>query len=82
MLAVLKCQQFGDSKSDKTESRRSKCQRLDEHDTEKGNGLDNKEENGLDKDESKIENSRYVLPPFIPLFLLLQKVLNRPSDLS
>ncbi len=38
--ALLKRQQFEDSGSDETEPRGSKCQRLDVHDNEKGEGLD------------------------------------------
>ena len=81
-LVLLKHQRFGDSGSDKTESRRSKSQYLDECDNEEGNGLDNEKENDLDKDEGEIEDDRYVPLPFVFLLLFLQKVSNRPSDLG
>lgn len=74
MTAMLKCQQFEDNRSDKTKLRGSKRQCLDEH--------NNEERNNLDKDKGKIEGIRYVFSPFIPLFLLLQKLSNRPSDLG
>lgn len=54
--------------------RQSKRQRLDEH--------DNEERNNLDEDENKIESARYISSPFIPLLSLLEKVSNRPLDLS
>ena len=72
--ALLKRQRFEESGSDKTKLKRSKCQRLDERDNEKGNSLD--------KDESEIEGARYVLPPFVPLSPLSRKVSNRLSDLD
>ena len=58
--AMLKRQRFEDSGSDKTEPRGSKCQGLDQYDDEKGNSLDDEEENGLNKDGCEIENGRYV----------------------
>ena len=72
--ALLKQQQFEESRNDKTEAKGSKRQCLDEYDDEEGNSLD--------EDESEIEVARYVLPPFIPLLPLPQKVSNRPSDLG
>ena len=72
--ALLKRQRFEESGSDETEPKESKHQRLDEHDDEEGNNLD--------KDEGEIEGARYILPPFIPLLLLPQKVSNRPSNLG
>ena len=60
-LAMLKRQQFWDSRSDKTESRGLKRQHLDEYDSE--------ERNGLDKDKGEIKNGRYIPPPFVPLLL-------------
>ena len=56
--ALLKCQQFEESGSDKTEPKGSKRQRLDER--------DNEEENSLDEDEGEIEGARYIPPPFVP----------------
>ena len=82
MLAVFKRQWFKNSRSDKMKPRGSKYQRLDECDNEEENGLDDEEENGLDKNEGEIESDRYVLPPFVPLFLFPQKVSNRLSDLG
>lgn len=73
-LVILKRQQFKDSRSDKTEPRGSKYQRLDKR--------DNKEENGLDEDEGKIKSAKYVSPPFIFLSLLFQKVSNCLSNLG
>ena len=67
-LALLKCQRFGDKRNDETKPRKSKRQRLDEHDDEEGNGLDNKKGNSLDKDEGEIESSRFS-PSFLFLFL-------------
>ena len=58
---MFKCQQFKDSESDKREQRGSKCQYLNKH--------DNKNENGLNKDKSKIKNRRYVFFLFISFFL-------------
>ena len=81
-LTILKRQQFEDSGSDKTEPRRSKCQRLDEHNNKKKNGLDDEKENGLDEDEGEIEGGRYIPLLFVSLSLLPQKLLNRPSDLG
>ena len=81
-LMELKCQRFGDNKSEKIEARKSKCQRLDEHNDNEKNGLDDKERNSLDKDKSDIDNGRYILIPFVSLSLFLQKVSNRPSDLG
>ena len=72
--ALLKRQQFKKSGSDETKSKKSKCQRLDEYDNEEGNSLD--------ADEGEIESARYVLPPFVSLLLLLQKMSNRPSNLG
>lgn len=69
---MLKRQQFKDNRGDKTKSRRSKFQHLDEN--------ENAEKNGLDKNESEIEDARYILPLFIPL-PLPWKMLNRPLDL-
>ena len=65
--AMLKHQQFEDGRSEKTKPRRSKRQRLDEHNNEEGNGLD--------ADEGEIEGHRYVFLPLLP-----QKVSNYPSD--
>ena len=73
-LAIFKRQQFEDNRSDKSEPKGSKRQRLDECDNEEGNGLD--------EDEDKIEGARYILLPFVSLLPLPQKVSNRPSDLS
>ena len=36
----------------------------------------------MDKDKSEIEGARFILPPFVPLLFLSQKVLNNPSDLG
>lgn len=67
---MLKCQQFEDSQSDKTEPRGAKRQSLDERDNKKRNSLDkDAEENGLDKDKSGIKNAKYISLPFIPLLL-------------
>ena len=74
MLAVLKCQQFEDNKSDKTELKGSKCQRLDKCDNEEGNNLD--------KNEDKIKGIKYVSLHFVLLLFFPQKVSNRPSDLG
>ena len=71
---MLKRQQFKENGSNETEPKGSKRQRLDERDNEKGNSLD--------KDEGEIEGTRYVFPPFDPLFPLSQKVSNRLSDLG
>ena len=59
MLAILKCQQFKHSRSDKTELRSSKCHQLYMRNDE--------EKKGLDKFESKSEGEdiRYILFPFI-----------------
>ena len=58
-MKELKRQQFEDSRSDKTESRGSKRQRLDTY--------DNEEEENLDKfeGEGKGENTGYIPFPFI-----------------
>ena len=72
--ALLKRQQYKDSRSDETKLKGSKRQRLDERDNEEGNGLD--------KHKNEIKGARYILSPFVPLFLLSQKVSNRPSNLS
>ena len=79
---ILKRQWFGDIGNDKTEMRRSKRQRLDEHNNEKGNDLDNKEKNSLDNDKGEIEDSRYISLLFIFHPPFFQKVSNRPSDLG
>ena len=71
--AMLKRQRFEDSRSDKMEPKGSKRQRLDKR--------DNKERNGLDGDEGKIMDVRYIPPLFIPL-LFPRKVSNRRSDLG
>lgn len=57
ILMMLKYQQFKDNKSNKTKSKDLKYQYLDEYDNEK--------KNGLDKNESKIEDIRYVFIFFI-----------------
>lgn len=69
MLAVLKCQHFKGNGSDKTKPKKSKCQYLDKR--------DNEQENGLDKNEGEIEDTRYVF-----LLLFFQKVSNCLSDLG
>ena len=74
MLAVLKCQQFKKSGSDKTELKGSKRQRLDKRDDEK--------ENSLDKDDDKIKSTRYIPPSFVLFSPLFRKVLNCSSDLG
>lgn len=68
---MFKRQQFKDNESNKTKSKRSKYQRLDKH--------DNEGKNGLNEDKDKLEGIKYVFPPFISLFLL-QKVLNQLSN--
>ena len=73
MLAMLQRQRFENNRSDETEPRVWKRQRLDER--------DNEEKNGLDEDEGEIEGAKYVSSPFIPL-LLPQKMSNRPSNLG
>lgn len=74
MLALLKHQQFKKSGSDEIKPKRSKRQRLDER--------NDKERNNLDEDKGEIEDTRYILPPFISFSPLPQKVSNRPSDLG
>ncbi len=73
MAAMLKRQQFEDSKSEETEPRVSKCQHVGIHDDE--------EEQSLDKYEGEKEDVRYVPLPFIapppP-----QKESNRPTDMG
>ena len=59
MAAMLKRQQLEDSESDETESRGSKCQRLDMHDNEEGETLDEFE------GEGEGENTGYVSLPFV-----------------
>ena len=54
--------------------RGSKYLYLDERDNEEGNGLD--------KDEGKIEGTRYVFLLFVSLFSPLRKVSNRLLDLD
>ncbi len=71
--AMLKCQRFEDSRSDKTEPRGSKHQRLDLRDDEEGEGLDEFEDEGEGKD---IE---YILFPFVAL---PRKESNRPTDIG
>ena len=56
------------------ESKKLKRQRFD--------GCNNEEKNSLDEDESEIENTRYVPPSFVLLFLLPQKMSKRSTDLS
>lgn len=63
MPALLKRQQFEESGNNKTESKKSKRQRLNER--------DNEERNSLDKDKGEIKGAKYVLPPFVPLPPLL-----------
>lgn len=36
----------------------------------------------MDENENEIEDAKYIFTPFIPFFLLFQKVLNRLLDLS
>ena len=74
MSVILKRQQFKYSGSDKMKPRRSKYQSLDKR--------NNKEENNLDKDKSEIKSAKYVLFPFISLFLLPQKMSNHLSNLD
>ena len=79
---VLKYQRFGDSGSDKTELKGLKRKRLDERDDNKGNGLENENENSLDKNEFEMRCDRYIHPLFVPLLSLPQKVSKRSSDLG
>ena len=65
--AKLKRQRFGDSESDTTEPRASKCLRVDVHDNEEGKG----------SDEYHSKGNRYV-----PLSPLPQKKSNRPTNLG
>lgn len=57
---MLKCQQLEDNKSNKIESKRLKCQRLDKD--------KNEEENGLDKDKNEIKDIKHVFSSLISLF--------------
>ena len=66
---LLKRQQFKENGSDKTEPKGLKRQRLDER--------NNEEENSLDENEGKIKGARYVLPLFVLLPPLPQKLSNR-----
>ena len=72
--SVAQAPAIEESGSDETKSKGLKRQRLDEYDDKKGNSLD--------EDEDGIERARYVLPPFVPLPPLPQRVSNRPSDLG
>lgn len=60
MVMILKCQQFKDSESDKTESKILKCQRMDDCDNEEGNGLD--------KYEDEIESANIFPFPLVLFF--------------
>ena len=64
------------------EPKELKCWHLDERDNEEENGLDNEIKNGLDKNRGEIEVGRYVPPSVVLFSLFLQKMSNRPSDLS
>ena len=71
--AMLKCQQFKNSRSDKIEPRSSKCQQLDLR--------DNEEEESLDKFECESEEKsiEYVLLLFVAS---PQKESNYPTDMG
>lgn len=76
MSAILKCQQFESSRSNKIESKSWKYQCLDIR--------DNEEEQGLDKYKGKDEGKdiEYIPLLFIALFLLLQKESNCLTNMS
>ena len=76
MSAMLKYQQFEDSKCDnlETELRVSKCQQLNWH--------DNEERQGLNKYESEPEGEKYIFFPFLASSSLPQRELNRLTNLS
>ncbi len=71
--AVLKRQRFEDSGSDVTELRGSKRQRLDVHDDEEGEGLDEIESEGEREDIGYVPLT-FIAPP--------QKESNRPTDMG
>ncbi len=75
ILVVFKCQRFKDNRSDKTESRSLKCQRLDIYDNEKGERLDKFEDKG------ERENIEYVPFSFIAS-LFSRKESNRLTDMG
>lgn len=62
--AILKCQQFKDNKSDKTEFKISKRQYIDVYDNKEGQRLDEYENKSEDK------SNKYI--SFFLLFLLLK----------
>ncbi len=70
---VFKRQRFEDSESDKTESRGLKHERLDLHDDEKGEGLDEFESEGKEKDIGYVPLP-FVAPP--------RKKSNRLTDIG
>lgn len=76
MSAILKCQQFESSRSNKIEPKGWKYQCLDIR--------DNEEEQGLDKYKGKNERKdiEYISLLFIALFLLLQKESNYLTNMS
>ncbi len=72
-VAVLKRQRFENSRSNMTEPRGSKRQRLDVRDDEEGEGLDEFESEG------EKEDIGYILLPFVAP---PQKESNRPTDID
>ncbi len=75
MAVVLKRQRFEDSKSEETEPRVSKRQRIGMHDDEEGQSLDQY------KGEGEREDIRYVPLPFVTL-PPPQKESNCPTDMG